>query len=327
MGYIILGMGVAFYLGSKGGLGLSGSIYHIINHALFKVTLFLGVGVIYMHTGETDLYKLGGLWRRFPLTAILMLVAVLGITGAPGLNGYASKSLLHHGISEAAASGAWWLIWIERLFLVVGVGTAASFAKLYYLIFLGKPTELEVRDGKSPAMQISMALIAVVMLVIGIRPHLLLDTAIIPAVKGLGMIGISETLKEISFWNFKDIFDMIITLGLGVVVCWAGLKSGVFHWHPPTWLTIEGMAKLILSKALLAWKMILGLYESAGRSIKNAIKSISSRLNLGLNKFDQSKSSNILGVNFIGISADIAILILTLGILIIWYTLKNLSLY
>ncbi len=60
-----------------------GGIYHIVNHALFKAALFLGVGVIYIHTKETDLYKLGGLWRRFPVTAILMLLAAMGITGLP----------------------------------------------------------------------------------------------------------------------------------------------------------------------------------------------------------------------------------------------------
>ena len=65
MGYIILGLGVGLYLGPDGGLGLSGAIYHIINHALFKVALFLGVGVIYIHTGKTNLYELGGLWRHF----------------------------------------------------------------------------------------------------------------------------------------------------------------------------------------------------------------------------------------------------------------------
>ena len=120
MGYIILGMGVGLYLGADGGLGLVGAIYHIVNHALFKATLFLGVGVIYVHTNETNLYNLGGLWRRFPVTAILMFLAVLGITGAPGLNGYASKTLLHHAVSLAAETGPTWLVWVERLFFVGG---------------------------------------------------------------------------------------------------------------------------------------------------------------------------------------------------------------
>ena len=57
MGYIILGLGIGLYLGPDGSLGLLGAIYHILNHALFKAALFLGVGIIYIHTKETNLYK------------------------------------------------------------------------------------------------------------------------------------------------------------------------------------------------------------------------------------------------------------------------------
>ena len=326
MGYIILGLGVALYLGADGGFGLSGSIYHIINHALFKVALFLGVGIIYIHTGETNLYKLGGLWKRFPVTAILMLFAVLGITGAPGLNGYASKSLLHHGISMAAGTGAWWLVWVERLFLLVGVGTATSFAKLYYLIFLGKPTELKISDEGSPKLQISMALLTVVMLVIGIRPEFLLNTAIVPATQVLGIEGISNTLAGLSFWKFRDIFDMIITLALGVVACWAGFKSGAFHWQPPAWLTIEGVVKILVKKTFAVVETVLDFYHSVMEKIKNKVSTLTSRLSLGFHKFDDSKSTTVLGFDLIGISADVAILILVFGVLIAWYTLMNFGL-
>ncbi len=323
MGYVILGLGVALYLGADGGYGLSGSIYHIINHALFKVALFLGVGVIYVHTGETDLYKLGGLWRRFPVTAILMLIAVLGITGAPGLNGYASKSLIHHGVSHAAEVGAPWLLWVERLFLVVGVGTAASFSKLYYLMFLGKKTELEVSDGGSASLQVAMGMIAVVLLGIGIRPEFLLNTAIVPAVQSLGMESITTTLTGLSFWHFKDIFDMIITLALGILVCALGLKTGAFHWHPPVWMTIEGMVGIIHSRASVIQEAIGDFSKSGNKSFKDFAKNTGSRLNLAFRQFDHSKSSTVFGSNLIGVSADIGILIIVLGFLIAWYTLTN----
>lgn len=326
MGYIILGLGVALYLGKDGGLGLSGSIYHIINHALFKVALFLGVGVIYMHTGKTDLYKLGGLWRRFPVTAILMLLAVLGITGAPGLNGYASKSLLHHGVSLAAEVGAPWLIWIERLFLLVGVGTAASFSKLYYLMFLGKPTELEVKEGGSASLQIAMGILSIVMLVIGIKPELLLNSVLVPAVEGLGMKEISTSLIGLSFWNFKDIFDMIITLMLGILVCFAGLKTGAFHWHPPIWLTIEGLAGIIVGKTSIVLETGIGFYQSMLKRIGEFSRDLTSRLYLDFHKFDRSKDSTVFGVKLTGVSADIGIIILSLGLIILAYTLINPSL-
>ena len=129
MGYIVVGIGSALVLRQSGAVGITGAIFHSLNHALFKSALFFGVGIIILGTGEVDLYKLGGLWNKFPLTALMMFVAALGITGTPGLNGYISKTLLHHSILDAAALGSPVMVWAERLFVLVGVGTTASFVK------------------------------------------------------------------------------------------------------------------------------------------------------------------------------------------------------
>jgi hydrogenase-4 component B len=326
MGYIILGLGIGLYLGQDGGLGLLGAIYHIVNHALFKAALFLGVGVIYIHTKETNLYNLGGLWRRFPVTAVLMFLAVLGITGAPGLNGYASKTLLHHAVSLAAETGTPWVIWVEGLFLLVGVGTAASFSKLYYLIFLGKPTKIKVSDDGSPRLQLAMGLLAAVMVVIGLRPELFLNAAVIPAARVLGIGNAADTLVGFSFWNLGDVTGMLITLALGMLVCWAGLRSGVFHWQPPIWLTLEGLGKLAGMGISVLWRMGTEFYRFVVTTVRDVGRAMGSRLFSAFRRFDQSRSGTIGGVTLMGISADAALLIITLALLIVWYTLINLGL-
>ena len=207
-------------------MALTGAIYHVINHALFKAALFLGVGVVYVRTKETNLYNLGGLWRSFPITAVLMFLAVLGITGAPGLNGYASKILLHHGISQAAGTGLPLMIWIERCFLLVGVGTAASFAKLYYLMFLRKGKSTGIVRGETWQFSTAMASLAAVMLVIGLRPELVLRRFAIPAARVLGIEQVEGLIMGFSFWSGADVMGMVITLGLGIVVAWLGLTTG-----------------------------------------------------------------------------------------------------
>lgn len=323
MGYIILGLGICLYLGVNGGFGLSGAIYHIINHALFKVALFLGVGIIYIHTGETDLYKMGGLWRRFPMTAVLMLLAVLGITGAPGLNGYASKSLLHHAVSQIAETGNVSFIWIERLFLLVGVGTAASFSKLYYLMFLGKSKKLEIKETNSCSLRLALMLLSVVMIIIGVRPLLLLVTAIAPAVELLGIKNISADLTGLSFWGFKNIIDMIITLIIGILVCFLGLKTGAFHWKPPVWLTIEGLVGIILGKAVAVGRIIRKYCYSIKKAITNRCKNLRLQVFNGLDNFDRSKSSTIFRVKLTGISADIGVLVFVLCLLIALFIFVN----
>ena len=127
MGYIVLGIGVAVYLGYKGAMGYSGAMYHIINHALFKSLLFMVAGVVFLYTHELDMYKLGGLWKRLPFTALVCLIAVFGITGMPGFNGFISKSILHHAIIEAYQYGAPSFRGAEIIFNIISAGTDCSF--------------------------------------------------------------------------------------------------------------------------------------------------------------------------------------------------------
>jgi hydrogenase-4 component B len=323
MGYILLGLGLGLYLGKDGGLGLLGAVYHIINHGLFKVALFLGIGVIYINTRETNLYKLGGLWRRFPITALLMLIAVLGITGAPGLNGYASKTLIHHAVSQVADSRSIWTLLLEGLFLIVGVGTAASFSKLYYLIFFAKPSKLEVTGEKAPSMQLAMGLLAMVMVIIGAAPRLFPRLAAIPAVTTLGINNIAVSLDHVSFWNIKDIMSMVITLTLGILVCWVGLKSGLFHWNPPVWLKLESILRLFWLGGYNIWRLAARVYHLFVKTLRDIAVSWSSWMNSANRRINNPKGGTIGGMTIAGIGADIAVLILVLVILIVSYIVVN----
>ena len=326
MGYIILGLGVGLFLGRAGGLGLLGSIYHVVNHALFKAALFLGVGVIYVRTGETNLYNLGGLWRSFPVTAVLMFLAVLGITGAPGLNGYASKTLLHHAVSEAARTGLPLMVWAERLFLLVGVGTAASFAKLFYLIFLGKPTKLAISGGRSQRFHVSMAALALIMVGVGFRPKLFLEALAVPAARALGMETAAAAIAGLSFWNTGDVVGMLITLGLGMVVCWIGLTTGAFHWTPPRWLTLEGLGKIVCYGLGAVFRTGEGYYRSGMELVSDIGSTIISRLLSACHRLDHSRDGTIGNITLAGISADAAILLVVLAVLIVFYAYIELGL-
>ena len=311
------------YPGAHGGLGTVGAVCHIVNHALFKSVLFIGAGTVYVQTGEINLYKLGGLWRRLPVTAVLMLIAVFGITGVPGLNGYASKTLLHHAVSHAAETGKLWAVWAERLFLLVGVGTAASFTKLYYLMFLRKPDEVKVTEGKSARPHLAMGILSAAMLVIGLAPAFAVNNAVVPAVSELGIEKASFGINNRLFWNPGKLSGMFITLVLGIIVCWIGLKSGIFHWHLPAWATLEGLARLTFIGFSKLCRSVIGLGRNLVSFAGNAGKAIKARMYPVLSRFDKSRSGTIGRVALKGISADAAILIIVLIILIVWYTIIN----
>ncbi|MGA1843167.1 MAG: complex I subunit 5 family protein [bacterium] len=194
MGYIIMGIGCAAYMGSQGAMGLAGSGYHIINHAVFKVALFLCVGAVFFSTRETDIRKLGGLWRTMPLTAFVMLMSLCAISGIPGFNGFASKTMLHHAIVEAYEHSFHimgrpdqWLKLAEWIFIVTAGCTFAYNFKLFSFIFLGKGRKEHADLAPVPAsMKIALATLGTFIMFMGLFPNWLLEYFIGPMLSYFG---------------------------------------------------------------------------------------------------------------------------------------------
>ena len=188
MGYIVLGIGCAAYLGYEGAMGLAGGLFHVINHALFKALLFLTVGAVFFGTGELNMYKLGGMRKYMPLTAICCFIAVMGIAGIPGFNGYVSKTLLHHAIVESYEHhGDIWLRLAEVIFMVTAGGTFASNIKMFIFTFLGERPKHVVTHSHSKhpthaptpvpsSMKIAMVALAVSIVLIGVMPNLMMKS-------------------------------------------------------------------------------------------------------------------------------------------------------
>ncbi|MBI5788517.1 MAG: hypothetical protein HZA78_06670 [Candidatus Schekmanbacteria bacterium] len=191
MGYIVMGIGCAAYLGPDGAMGFAGALYHIVNHAIFKAALFLGVGAVYYRTHELDMYKLGGLWRNMPVVCVGLFIAACGIAGIPGFNGFASKTLLHHAIIEAYEHSAHYsangqpdfkLRIAEVIFMITAGGTFASNMKLFALTFLRKRPEKyeDVLPAPLP-MRIAIVMVSTAILFIGLNPNWMLEYFIGPA--------------------------------------------------------------------------------------------------------------------------------------------------
>jgi len=121
IGYITLGIGIA----NKA--GLTGSIVHLVNHAMMKGALFLALGSVVFRIGSVKLDDLAGIGRRMPLTMTAFTVAGFGLIGTPGTVGFISKWYLAIG---ALNSQDWFLI-----FLIVG-------SSLLALVYVGRVTEI-----------------------------------------------------------------------------------------------------------------------------------------------------------------------------------------
>ncbi len=127
LGYMFLGCGVAAY---------SASIFHLMTHAFFKALLFLSAGaVIHAVGGEQDLRKMGGLWKKLPLTFAVTTVGVLAIAGIPPFAGFFSKDAILYAAYLHGGNGM--ILWTVGL--VTALLTSFYMFRLLYLAFLGKP--------------------------------------------------------------------------------------------------------------------------------------------------------------------------------------------
>lgn len=243
MGFILAGIGAAGYLGAHGAMGVAGGLFHVLNHALFKACLFLGVGAVYIRTHSLDMYHLGGLWKRMPVTFALMTIAAAGITGVPLFNGFVSKCLIHHAIVEAwelhevAALGI-----AEKIYIVTCGGTACSFIKLIGLVFLGKEkTEYGPEVREAPVrMLASMGLLAAAIVALGVRPQIVIRGVFEP---GLHLWGLHPDILEEYlakyFLRWGDVSSVVVAFAIGATVFAVGMKTGLFHAHLPNWVSID----------------------------------------------------------------------------------------
>jgi multicomponent K+:H+ antiporter subunit A len=163
---------IMLLLGIGTDLAVVAAVFHIINHAIFKASLFMAAGIIDHETGTRDMRRLAGLFRHMPHTAVLAMVAAASMAGVPLLNGFLSKemffdeSLRLHGFG---ASG----------FVVPIAATAAGvFSVAYSLRFIhdvffhGEARGLPRQPHEPPRwMKIPVEILVALCLLVGIFPH------------------------------------------------------------------------------------------------------------------------------------------------------------
>lgn len=192
IGIIMMGVGVALIGQSTGNqammaLGMAGALLHVVNHATFKSLLFLGAGSVIHATGTREIDRLGGVWRRLPITSTLFLIGAVAICGLPPLNGFVSELLVYLGCFTAISSSSGMAAALPALaapaLALVGGLAVACFVKVYGVIFLGTPRSPEHAGGhEGPWTMLGpMSVLAGICALIGMAPGLFaspLDSAL-----------------------------------------------------------------------------------------------------------------------------------------------------
>ncbi|MEO8486449.1 MAG: monovalent cation/H+ antiporter subunit A [Betaproteobacteria bacterium] len=163
---------ITLLLGLNSRLAAVAAVFHMINHATFKASLFMAAGIIDHETGTRDIRRLSGLFRAMPITATLALVASAAMAGVPLLNGFLSKEMFFAETVFIAAHP------VAQALLPTVATIAGAFAVLYSLrfsvdIFFGPPSAGLPRQPHEPVrwMRVPIELLVLACLVVGIAPE------------------------------------------------------------------------------------------------------------------------------------------------------------
>jgi len=185
-GYMLLGVGVGLAvlgnpeaLATYGRAAMSGGIFHIINHAMYKGLLFLTAGALFYRVGHRDLNRMGGLGHKMKLTSIFFIIGALSISGIPPFNGFASKFMIYESVYQFNPI-------LSVIAMLVSLITLASFTKAFQSAFTG-PQLPEYKDVKEAprAMLIGMGILAAVIIFFSIFPGLIVHHIVDPATNAL----------------------------------------------------------------------------------------------------------------------------------------------
>lgn len=186
IGYMLVGLGVGLaVLGDSqmmsqfGVVAMEGGIFHIINYALYKGLLFLIAGAVIYRCGTANLNDLGGLGHSMKWTMGFFIIAALAIAGIPPFNGFASKLMIYESVFIFNP-------FIAVIAMVVSIMTLASFVKVFHSMFMGPklPQYEAVKEVPMP-MLIGMGLLAVLIILFGLFPDLVVKTLVEPAALAL----------------------------------------------------------------------------------------------------------------------------------------------
>ena len=162
---------ITLLLGMNSSLALIAAIFHMMNHATFKASLFMAAGIVDHESGTRNLQRLGGLATVMPITATLATVAAASMAGVPLLNGFLSKEMF---FAETIFENArpWLRYGLPAMATLAGAFSVAYSLRLVHRTFFGPLSGKTPREPHEPTrwMLAPSALLVTTCLLVGIFP-------------------------------------------------------------------------------------------------------------------------------------------------------------
>ena len=202
------------------------AIFHIVNHAVFKASLFMAAGIVDHETGTRDMRRLSGLRHAMPITVALAVVASAAMAGVPLLNGFLSKEMF---FAEAAEyyDGSLLDRSMTWMALAASILAVAYSLRFIHSVFFGPPaTDLPKTPHEPPfLMRLPVEVLVIVCLAVGIVPAITIGPSLRTA--AVAVLGPRMPDYSLAVWhgvNLPLVMSLIALVG-GVGLYAASAKA------------------------------------------------------------------------------------------------------
>ncbi|MGM0446222.1 MAG: proton-conducting transporter membrane subunit [Bacillota bacterium] len=202
MGYIVMALAIATPLGFSGGM------LHLMNHMIFKTTIFLTIAAVIYRTNTTKMSEMGGLIFKMPVTFAAYLTAIIALAGIPPTNGFISKWVIYQALIQKG------YIFLSVAAFFGSIGSFMYVFKPLSTIFLGqlKPEHKNIKEVPF-TMQFPMYILMGLMVLFGVVPGIQMKIINQIAVY-LNIDTVQSTLYTIEgafgAWNSLVIFNVFV---------------------------------------------------------------------------------------------------------------------
>jgi multicomponent K+:H+ antiporter subunit A len=221
---------ITLLLGLNSDLAAVAAVFHIINHAIFKASLFMAAGIIDHESGSRDMRKLNGLWKYMPYTATLAIVAALSMAGVPLLNGFLSKEMFFAETLNQSVLGS--LSWLIPLLATIGAALSVAYSLrfIHDVFFNGEPIDLPKTPKEPPRyMKVPVEILVTLCLLVGIFPAYVVGDLL--SVASFAVLTNDVPVYSLSIWHGFNIplFMSLLAMVGGATIYYN--RRPIFQFH------------------------------------------------------------------------------------------------
>ena len=217
---------------------LVAAVFHIINHSIFKGSLFMMVGILDHETGTRDIRKLGGIIHLMPISFTLTMIGAFSMAGLPLFSGFLSKEMFLTSVLDLTVSFSNWTVIIPVIAWLASVLTFVYSMIIIFKSFTGTYHEnlLERKPHEAPwGMLVSPIVLSFFIIALFIFPGLVVTSILEPAVKELAPAAFAQNPDwhlHISAWHG---FTPELVMTIGIFLFGSLLYLSIEKWKKPTY--------------------------------------------------------------------------------------------